>query len=111
MSLSDQCRLISEDNSSFFCNQISNFDQICESGGLNCYESTERKCNLYYRALDGTSCGPKKVCRFASCVKEDDLNMDVSFRNRKFLQHSANLHQITCPQGIVLFFFYLNKIK
>jgi hypothetical protein len=99
LSLSDQCRLIFEDNSSFVCDKTSDLDKICESYKIGCYDSARKGCVIGFRALDGTPCGLRKICRFASCKNESDLSMDVSLRNEKYLQHSAYLHQLMCPQG------------
>jgi len=89
-SLSDQCRLISK-NESFVCSfELNN----CRMGGLKCFQSYSNCFET--RPLDGSVCGKNKICHFAECI--DDFN-SIKVNKNKYLQKSAIFLRETCPQG------------
>lgn len=87
-SVSDQCKLFTLDPTSFAVE----YHEKCGTYDLRCiYNNGALK---YSRVLDGTKCGPGKICRSSQCV-EDNNKFDTS---KPYLK-SAILARGICPQG------------
>lgn len=99
-SLSDQCRLMTNDPNSYSCSSVEK--DICLY--LFCYKSKVKACEGAKEALDGTSCGVNKICIYYKCVdvksykryKSWDLE---SYKPVSKYEYSSGLIKSNCPAG------------
>ena len=101
MSLSDQCRLATNNSNSYSCGSNHQQDQNCKDlkciDGNSCYTAART-------VFDGTYCGPNKYCYRTDCI---DLNLTYGHRNRlierldiKNLNYIySDLLRMKCPAG------------
>lgn len=98
-SLSDQCRIITQDPNSFKCDNHRNKSKICDGESFGCVSEIgmNKLCSGSYRALDGTPCDVNKVCRHTKCV-DDELNIARNISKSR-IQIYAQLLREHCPNG------------